>query len=118
VVKQEEAAIIEREARLLKETIGKPENDVRLNTAPQSMPHPHALLLQKKMREMLVRALYCEMLGYSVPFAYIHALNMTQKPKLIDKRVGPFPQHSKEPNLTLYFQDIYLLHYAFTKVMS
>lgn len=40
------------------------------------------------MREFLIRGLYCEMLGQAVPFVYIHALNMTQSPRLLDKRVG------------------------------
>jgi vesicle coat complex subunit len=40
------------------------------------------------MKEFVIRALYCEMLGLPVPFSYIHALNMTQRKKLIDKRVG------------------------------
>jgi len=40
------------------------------------------------MKELLVRVLYCEMLGHPVPFAYIHALNMTQQKRLIDKRIG------------------------------
>eukprot|EP01122_Echinamoeba_exundans_P013933 TRINITY_DN6190_c0_g1_i1.p1 TRINITY_DN6190_c0_g1~~TRINITY_DN6190_c0_g1_i1.p1 ORF type:complete len:1271 (+),score=303.12 TRINITY_DN6190_c0_g1_i1:34-3813(+) len=67
--KQEELQIIEREAQILKGTMGKPENEL-------------------KMKEFVIRALYCEMLGLPVPFSYIHALNMTQRKKLIDKRVG------------------------------
>lgn len=43
---------------------------------------------QDGMREFLIRGLYCEMLGYPVPFVYIHALNMTQSQRLLDKRVG------------------------------
>jgi hypothetical protein len=67
--KQEEALIIKKESELLQQTINKPEN-------------------LKMMREFLIRGLYCEMLGHPVPFVYIHALNMTQSPRLLDKRVG------------------------------
>jgi AP-4 complex subunit epsilon-1 len=38
------------------------------------------------MKELLVRAIYCEMLGHEVPFAYVHALTMTQQTTLLEKR--------------------------------
>lgn len=43
---------------------------------------------QKKMKEYLIRAIYCVMLGHDIPFAYVHALTMTQDPKIYNKRTG------------------------------
>ncbi len=40
------------------------------------------------MREYVTRMLYCEMLGHEASFGYIHAVNMTQEAKLLDKWVG------------------------------
>jgi len=68
--KQEERQIIQKEAQALKAQFASPDST------------------GKRMKELLVRALYCEMLGQEVPFAYIHALTMTQQPRLLDKRVG------------------------------
>jgi Adaptin N terminal region len=42
----------------------------------------------KKPKEVLVRLIYCEMLGHDASFGYIQAVNMTQQPQLINKRVG------------------------------
>lgn len=41
-----------------------------------------------KMREYLVRAIYIEMLGHPAPFAYIHAVKLTQNKNLLCKRIG------------------------------
>ncbi|EKX53145.1 Adaptor protein complex 4 subunit epsilon [Guillardia theta CCMP2712] len=43
---------------------------------------------QQKMREMCMRMMYCEMLGHRVEFGYIHAVNMTQRTSLSEKRTG------------------------------
>jgi AP-4 complex subunit epsilon-1 len=40
----------------------------------------------KKMKELLIRAIYIEMLGYNAEFSYIHAVNLTQSKDLILKR--------------------------------
>lgn len=40
----------------------------------------------KKMKELLIRALYIEMLGHGAEFAYIHAVNLTQNKNLVLKR--------------------------------
>ena len=40
------------------------------------------------MREMLIRLIYCEMLGVECPWGYIHAVKMTQSSNIMDKRVG------------------------------
>jgi AP-4 complex subunit epsilon-1 len=42
----------------------------------------------KTMREYIVRALYCEMLGIDASFSYINAVKFTQSTNLLDKRVG------------------------------
>lgn len=43
---------------------------------------------QGQMRELIIRMMYCEMLGHRVEFGYIHAVNMTQRPALTEKRTG------------------------------
>ncbi len=40
------------------------------------------------MREMLIRLIYCEMLGVECPWGYIHAVKMTQSTNIMDKRIG------------------------------
>uniref|UniRef100_A0A671KVW8 Clathrin/coatomer adaptor adaptin-like N-terminal domain-containing protein n=1 Tax=Sinocyclocheilus anshuiensis TaxID=1608454 RepID=A0A671KVW8_9TELE len=40
------------------------------------------------MREIMVRAMYCEMLGYDASFTYIHAIKLAQQGGLLEKRVG------------------------------
>jgi AP-4 complex subunit epsilon-1 len=68
--KQEEDKIITQEAALLKVKIAEP------NIPP------------KKMKEMLIRAIYLEMLGNDASFAYIHAINLTNGGNIVCKRVG------------------------------
>lgn len=36
----------------------------------------------------MVRAMYCEMLGYEATFAYIHAIKLAQQGTVLEKRVG------------------------------
>lgn len=36
----------------------------------------------------MVRAIYCEMLGYDASFAYIHAIKLAQQGTALEKRVG------------------------------
>ncbi|EGC35468.1 hypothetical protein DICPUDRAFT_55169 [Dictyostelium purpureum] len=43
---------------------------------------------KEKIRECLIRMIYCHMLGYEVPFGYIQALNMTQDSNILNKRTG------------------------------
>ena len=45
-------------------------------------------LLQRQMKELMVRAVYCEMLGYEASFSYIHAIKLAQQGTALDKRVG------------------------------
>uniref|UniRef100_A0A3B3U1E7 AP-4 complex subunit epsilon n=1 Tax=Poecilia latipinna TaxID=48699 RepID=A0A3B3U1E7_9TELE len=42
------------------------------------------------MKELMVRAIYCEMLGYGVSFSYIHAIKLAQQGNVLEKRVGVF----------------------------
>ena len=67
--KQEEDAIVGREVLSLR---------TRLANAQA----------QGQMRELIIRMMYCEMLGHRVDFGYIHAVNMTQRPALTEKRTG------------------------------
>ena len=45
-------------------------------------------LPEKKMKELLIRALYVEMLGHDASFSYIHAVNLSQSKNLLVKRIG------------------------------
>lgn len=38
----------------------------------------------------MVRAIYCEMLGYEASFSYIHAIKLAQQGSALEKRVGVF----------------------------
>ncbi len=42
----------------------------------------------KKLKEYLIRLMYCEMFGFKSEFGYIHAINLTQGSDLVSKRVG------------------------------
>ncbi|MEQ2162900.1 hypothetical protein GOODEAATRI_024770 [Goodea atripinnis] len=44
--------------------------------------------LRRQMKEVMVRAIYCEMLGYGVSFSYIHAIKLAQQGNVLEKRVG------------------------------
>ena len=43
---------------------------------------------EKKMRELLIRAIYVEMLGHDASFSHIHAVNLTQSKNLLVKKIG------------------------------
>jgi len=68
--KQEEDRIISREASLLK------------------VKFTERNLAEKKMKELLIRAIYVEMLGHDASFAHIYAVNLTQSKNLLVKRIG------------------------------
>lgn len=38
----------------------------------------------------MVRAIYCESLGYEASFSYIHAIKLAQQGTVLEKRVGMF----------------------------
>lgn len=62
IAKQEEDEIIRREIGILK----------------ASLSSPDALSGGKKLKEWLIRLIYCDMLGHDVSFGYIVAINATQ----------------------------------------
>jgi AP-4 complex subunit epsilon-1 len=68
--KQEEDKIITGEALVLKQKF-----------LERNLP-------EKKMRELLIRAIYVEMLGHDAQFSHIHAVNLTQSKNLLVKRIG------------------------------
>ncbi|XP_072174315.1 AP-4 complex subunit epsilon-1-like [Diadema setosum] len=68
--KAEQERIVQKELDLIRQNLAQPE------------------VSQKKTKEFLVRLIYCEMLGLSANFAYIHALKMAQQGVLLNKRVG------------------------------
>lgn len=47
-------------------------------------------LIQRQMKELMVRAIYCEMLGYEASFSYIHAIKLAQQGTALEKRVGMY----------------------------
>ena len=68
--KQEEDKIITKEATTLKTKF-----------LERNLP-------EKKMRELLIRAIYVEMLGHDAEFSHIHAVNLTQSKNMLVKRIG------------------------------
>ncbi|XP_027019561.1 AP-4 complex subunit epsilon-1 isoform X2 [Tachysurus fulvidraco] len=68
--KNEEEKLIIKELAAVKEQISSPNTTMR------------------QMRELMVRAMYCEMLGYEASFAYIHAIKLAQQGTVLEKRVG------------------------------
>lgn len=42
------------------------------------------------MKELMVRTIYCEMLGYEASFSYIHAIKLAQQGTVLEKRVGVY----------------------------
>ncbi|XP_072292068.1 AP-4 complex subunit epsilon-1 [Eucyclogobius newberryi] len=68
--KHEEEKLIQRELAALKEQVSSPNTSMR------------------QMKEAMVRAIYCEMLGYEASFSYIHAIKLAQQGSILDKRVG------------------------------
>ncbi|XP_053343985.1 AP-4 complex subunit epsilon-1 [Clarias gariepinus] len=68
--KNEEERLITKELAAIKEQISSPNTTMR------------------QMRELMVRAMYCEMLGYEATFAHIHAIKLAQQGTVLEKRVG------------------------------
>jgi len=68
--KQEEDKIITNEASLLKHKF----NERNIS--------------EKKMKELLIRAVYVEMLGHDATFSHVFAINLTQSKNLLVKRIG------------------------------
>ncbi|XP_029952615.1 AP-4 complex subunit epsilon-1 [Salarias fasciatus] len=68
--KHEEEKLIQRELVAIKEQVSSPNTTMR------------------QMKELMVRAIYCEMLGYEASFSYIHAIKLAQQGTVLEKRVG------------------------------
>eukprot|EP00760_Papus_ankaliazontas_P036666 PhM_4_TR8376/c0_g1_i1/m.65993/K12400/AP4E1; AP-4 complex subunit epsilon-1 len=68
--KQEEDKIIAREVAVLKAKLAEESND------------------SKTTRELVIRVVYCEMLGHFAEFGYIHAIKLISATELNHKRVG------------------------------
>ncbi|XP_068168108.1 AP-4 complex subunit epsilon-1 [Antennarius striatus] len=68
--KHEEEKLIHRELESIKEQVSSPNTSMR------------------QMKELMVRAIYCEMLGYETSFSYIHAIKLAQQGTALEKRVG------------------------------
>ncbi|XP_019934196.2 AP-4 complex subunit epsilon-1 [Paralichthys olivaceus] len=68
--KHEEEKLIQRELASIKEQVSSPNTTMR------------------QMKELMVRAIYCESLGYEASFSYIHAIKLAQQGTALEKRVG------------------------------
>eukprot|EP01006_Ploeotia_vitrea_P026210 TRINITY_DN59179_c0_g1_i2.p1 TRINITY_DN59179_c0_g1~~TRINITY_DN59179_c0_g1_i2.p1 ORF type:complete len:1115 (+),score=213.75 TRINITY_DN59179_c0_g1_i2:86-3430(+) len=68
--KQDEDKTIMKEIALLKQHIGAPN------------------MQSSMMRELLIRVVYCEMLGHPAEFGYIRAVKLMPSSNLLEKRVG------------------------------
>ncbi|XP_069564295.1 AP-4 complex subunit epsilon-1 isoform X1 [Brachyistius frenatus] len=68
--KHEEEKLIQRELSSIKEQVSSPNTTMR------------------QMKELMVRTIYCEMLGYEASFSYIHAIKLAQQGTVLEKRVG------------------------------
>ncbi|XP_031138801.1 AP-4 complex subunit epsilon-1 [Sander lucioperca] len=68
--KHEEEKLIQHELTSIKEQVSSPNTSMR------------------QMKELMVRAIYCEMLGYEASFSYIHAIKLAQQGTALEKRVG------------------------------
>lgn len=100
---QEEEKLIQSELASIKEQVSSPNTsmvwflrlfpfgvvqEIRLfSSAPKIIAH---IFRQRQMKELMVRAIYCEMLGYDASFSYIHAIKLAQQGSALEKRVGMF----------------------------
>uniref|UniRef100_A0A3P9DQT3 Adaptor related protein complex 4 subunit epsilon 1 n=1 Tax=Maylandia zebra TaxID=106582 RepID=A0A3P9DQT3_9CICH len=66
--KHEEEKLIQHELLAIKEQVSSPNTTM--------------------MKELMVRSIYCEMLGYEASFSYIHAIKLAQQGTVLEKRVG------------------------------
>ncbi|XP_041853949.1 AP-4 complex subunit epsilon-1 isoform X2 [Melanotaenia boesemani] len=57
-----------------------------LSSIKEQVSSPNATMRQ--MKELMVRTIYCEMLGYEASFSYIHAIKLAQQGNVLEKRVG------------------------------
>ncbi|KAM9376860.1 AP-4 complex subunit epsilon-1 [Pholidichthys leucotaenia] len=68
--RHEEEKLIHRELSSIREQVSSPNTTMR------------------QMKELMVRTIYCEMLGYEASFSYIHAIKLAQQGTVLEKRVG------------------------------
>ncbi|XP_057185664.1 AP-4 complex subunit epsilon-1 isoform X1 [Triplophysa rosa] len=57
-----------------------------LSSMKEQVASPNTTM--KQMKEIMVRAMYCEMMGYEASFTYIHAIKLAQQGGVLEKRVG------------------------------
>uniref|UniRef100_A0A6Q2YWI6 AP-4 complex subunit epsilon n=1 Tax=Esox lucius TaxID=8010 RepID=A0A6Q2YWI6_ESOLU len=68
--KHDEEKLIKKELAAIKEQVASPNTTMR------------------QMKEIMVRAIYCEMLGYQASVSYIHAIKLAQQGSVLEKRLG------------------------------
>ncbi|KAJ8002541.1 hypothetical protein DPEC_G00159980 [Dallia pectoralis] len=68
--KHDEEKLIKKELAAIKEQVASPNTSLR------------------QMKEIMVRAIYCEMLGYQASISYIHAIKLAQQGSVLEKRLG------------------------------
>lgn len=70
------------------------------------------VVIQRQMKELMVRAIYCEMLGYEASFSYIHAIKLAQQGAALEKRVGMFSCNELKSSLLPQHPYPMLLQYS------
>ena len=86
--KDEEVAIVEGEVAKLRGLCKANESTALLLQGGKKGVKADGAETARRLRELLVRLVYCEMLGQPVPFGYMLAINCTQFPRLSVKRAG------------------------------
>lgn len=81
------------------------------------------------MKELMVRAIYCESLGYEASFVYIHAIKLAQQGTALEKRVGKIdfrelkkqnkvPASSRSKYITIDKTYFLILTFKYNEILS